>query len=65
LLQSDVRELEIKGGDESIKIDDEEFDLILDRKKLFGTGKDAIPTEGKMYDIIDAATGDLLGSMDA
>lgn len=65
LLQSDVKDLEAKGGDvENIAISDEEFDLIMDRKKLFATGKDAVPTEGKMYDVLDAASGDVLGSMD-
>ena len=63
LLQSDVKERDA-GDVENIKIDDAEFDLIMDRKKLFATGSDAVPTEGKMYDIVDAATGDLLGSMD-
>ena len=63
LLQSDVKERGA-GDVENIKIDDEEFDRIMDRKKLFATDTDAVPTEGKMYDIVDAATGDLLGSMD-
>ena len=48
---------------EDIKISDEEFDLIMDRKRLFSEGEDAVPTEGKMYDIIDAASGDMLSSM--
>lgn len=64
LLKSDVQDLSAKGGDvEDIKITDEEFDLIMDRKRLFATGEDAIPTEGNMYDCIDAEGGDLLGSM--
>jgi ATP-dependent DNA helicase len=65
LLKSDVQDLHAKGGDvEDIKISDEEFELIMDRKKLFGTGADAIPTEGTMYDCIEAEGGDLLGVMD-
>jgi ATP-dependent DNA helicase len=64
LLQSDIKDMNAKGGDvEDIKIDDDEFDMIMDRKRLFSTGPDAVPTEGKMYDIIDAAVGDLLGKM--
>ena len=64
LLQSDIKDMNAKGGDvEDIKIDDDEFDMIMDRKRLFSTGPDAIATEGKMYDIIDAAVGDLLGKM--
>jgi ATP-dependent DNA helicase len=66
LLQSDIKDLQAKGGDvEDIKISDEEFELIMNRKKLFGNGKAAIPGEGNMYDVIDAATGDLLGAMTA
>lgn len=66
LLKSDVQDLQGKGGDvEDIKISDEEFELIMDRKKLFGKGKDAIPPEGKMYDCIEAEGGDLLGTMGA
>ena len=65
LLKSDVQDLQAKGGDvEDIKISDEEFDMIMDRKRLFATGASAIPNEGKMYDCIDAEGGDLLGSMD-
>jgi ATP-dependent DNA helicase len=65
LLQSDIKDLSAKGGDvEDIKIDDEEFDMIMDRKRLFTTGPDAVPTEGKMYDIIEAASGDILGKME-
>lgn len=65
LLQSDVKDLQQKGvGDvENIAISPEEFDLIMDRKALFQTGKNAVPTEGKMYDILDAASGDVLGAM--
>jgi len=64
LLQSDIKDMYAKGGDvEDIKISDEEFEMILDRKRLFASGADAVPTEGKMYDLIEAATGDLLGDM--
>jgi len=66
LLEADIKDLNAKGGDvENIKIDDEEFEMIMDREKLFAQGKDAVPTEGKMYDIIDAAAGDFLGAMNA
>lgn len=68
LLQPDVKDLQAKGADvEDIKISDEEFDNIMDRKKLFATGADAVPTEGKMYDIIDDAesSGEVLGAMNA
>jgi len=61
LLEDDIKDLQGKGGDvENIKIDDDEFDAIMDRKRLFGEGDDAVPTEGKMYDIIDANKGDNL-----
>ena len=64
LLESDIQDLQAKGGDvEDIKIGDEEFEMILDRKRLFAEGSDAPPSEGKMYDIIDAAGGDMLGAM--
>ena len=63
-LQSDVKDMNAKGGDvENIAIDADEFDMIMDRKRLFAAGKNAVPTEGKMYDIIDAAGGDVLASM--
>lgn len=68
LLKSDVKDLQAKGGDvEDIKISEDEFDLIMDRKTLFAAGNDAVPTEGKMYDIIDDAetNGDVLGTMNA
>ena len=39
--------------------------FIIDRKRLFSSGDDAIPTEGKMYDVVDAAAGDMLGAMNA
>jgi hypothetical protein len=66
LLESDIKDLQAKGGDvEDIKISDEEFELIMNRKRLFGVGPDAIPSEGKMYDVIDAAGGDFLGALNA
>lgn len=63
LLKSDI-DLNTKGGDvEDVKISDEEFDMIMDRKRLFVKGEDALKTEGKMYDIIEAESGDVLGAM--
>ena len=59
LLKDDISDLQSKGGDiESIKIDEEEFESIIDRKRLFS----GIPSEGKMYDVVDSQT-DVLGSM--
>jgi len=64
LLQSDVKDMNTKGADvENVSISKDEFDLIMDRKTLFQSGDSAVPTEGNMYDIIDTATGDVLGSM--
>lgn len=64
LLQSDVKDLAAKGEDvEDIRISDEEFEMIMNRERLFDEGDKAIPTEGKMYDVIDAASGDMLGAM--
>merc|ERR1712157_76510 len=51
LLEDDIKDLHGKGGE--LKIDEHELDLILDRKKLFCEGKDKVPTEGLMYDILD------------
>jgi ATP-dependent DNA helicase len=66
LLQDDIKDLNSKGhGVENIKIDDEEFELIMNRDKLFAEGSDAIPTEGKMYDVIKVGGEDILGTMDA
>lgn len=63
-LASDVKDLSTRAEDvENVKISDEEFELIMDRKRLFEEGDRAIPTEGKMYDVIDAAGGDMLGAM--
>lgn len=64
LLASDITDLQARGGGvEDICIDDDEFEMIMDRKKLFSDGVNAPPSEGKMYDIIDAAGGDMLGAM--
>jgi hypothetical protein len=64
LLQSDIKDLYAKGADvEDIKIDDKEFDMIMDRKTLFAEGNLEIPPEGKMYDVVDAASGDMLDTM--
>jgi ATP-dependent DNA helicase len=64
LLKNDINDLHAKGGDvEDIKISEEEFDMILDRKRLFAQGDEAVPAEGKMYDIIEAASTDVLGAM--
>jgi ATP-dependent DNA helicase len=64
LLENDIQDLQGKGGDvEDIRLSDEEIESIIDRKRLFADGADALPTEGKMYDIIDAAVGDTLGAM--
>ena len=64
LLSDDIKDLHAKGGDiESIKIDQGEFDGIMDRERLFAEGTGAIPTEGKMYDIVDSAKGEVLGAM--
>jgi len=64
LLQSDIQDLQGRGQDiEDIKISDEEFELIMNRKRLFEEGENAIPAEGKMYDVINANAGDMLGAM--
>lgn len=65
LLEDDVKDLHAKGSDNDggICIDDKEFEAIMNRKCLFAEGEDAIATEGKMYDVIDANKGDVLGSM--
>lgn len=66
LLDDDVKDLSAKGTDvESVRIDDEEFEYIMNRNKLFTEGKDAIPSEGKMYDVIDQKQGDMIGAMNA
>jgi ATP-dependent DNA helicase len=69
LLESDIKDLQAKGGDvEDIRISDEEFELIMDRQRLFAMGPhqgNAIPSEGKMYDIVDPSGGDVLGTMNA
>merc|ERR1712176_603467 len=68
LLESDIQDLQGRGGDvEHIRIEDDEFDMIMDRKRLFATGTDQIPSEGKMYDCIDASSmgSSVLGAMNA
>ena len=64
-LQSDIQDLEGKAADvEDVRISDEEFDMIMDRKRLFADGSDAIPVDGKMYNVIEKnQTGDALASM--
>lgn len=65
LLGDDIKDLQLKGQDEAnVMISDEEFNLIMDRSTLFGEGDDSIPTEGKMYDVLESAGGDLLGAME-
>lgn len=64
LLESDVKDMSSKGV-EDIRISDDEFEMIMDRKRLFATGEGAIPMDGKMYSVIEAASGDLLGSMNS
>jgi len=61
LLKADIKDLQGRGQDdiEDIKIDDEEFEMIMNRKTLF----EAIPLEGKMYDVISGGGGDMLGAM--
>lgn len=64
LLEDDIKDLHAKGGDiESIKIDEDEFDAIMDRKRLFAEGGEAIPSEGKMYDVLDTNNGEVLGAL--
>jgi ATP-dependent DNA helicase len=64
LLENDIQDLGAKGADvEDIKISDEEFDKIMDRNRLFEEGEKAITMEGKMYDILEVAGSDVLGSM--
>jgi hypothetical protein len=64
LLVSDIQDISSRGADvEDIKISDEEFEMIMNRQRLFADGDDALPTEGRMYDILDAASGDMLSSM--
>lgn len=64
LLESDIQDLQAKGADiEDIKISITEFDMIMNRERLFESGETAIPTEGEMYDILDTGGSDMLGSM--
>ncbi|KAL3921465.1 MAG: hypothetical protein SGILL_002733 [Bacillariaceae sp.] len=64
-LQSDIQDLEGKAADiEDVRINDEEFDMIMDRKRLFAGGNDAIPFDGKMYNVIEQnQKGDALASL--
>jgi len=63
LLKDDISNLQSKGAEvESVRIDEDEFDAIMDRSRLFANGVGAIPSEGKMYDIVDP-NQDMLGSM--
>jgi hypothetical protein len=39
--------------------------MIMNREKLFAEGDGAIPSEGKMYDVLDSNKGDMLGAMHA
>jgi ATP-dependent DNA helicase len=48
LLQSDIHDLHGRTDIEDIRINDEEFEMIMNRKKLFEEGDNAIPPEGKM-----------------
>jgi hypothetical protein len=36
--------------------------MIMDRNRLFASESESIPTEGKMYDIIEAASSDIFGN---
>lgn len=65
LLQDDVNNLHAKGGDDGdcLRIDDEEFEAIMNRESLFAVGDKAVVGEGKMYDIIDSNKGDMLGAL--
>ncbi|GMI51219.1 hypothetical protein ScalyP_jg5897 [Parmales sp. scaly parma] len=54
LLEDDIKDIHGKGNDiEHIKIDDEEFERIMNRGTLFPQGEDDLPTEGKMYDVLE------------
>mmetsp|Transcript_1513 Transcript_1513/g.2056 ORF Transcript_1513/g.2056 Transcript_1513/m.2056 type:complete len:788 (-) Transcript_1513:75-2438(-) len=61
LLTDDIQGLQDKTTDD-LMISDEEFDRIMDREVLFSEKAD-LPTEGKMYNILDTSGGDLLGAM--
>lgn len=64
LLEDDIKDIHAKGGDiESIRIDDKEFDDIMNRERLFTEGQSAIPSEGKMYTVIDAKKDDMIGAL--
>ena len=53
LLDDDLKNTDV----EDIKISDEELELIMNRKKLFGK-KSKVEVEGKMYSILEDKTGD-------
>jgi ATP-dependent DNA helicase len=64
LLEDDIKDLQSKGADvENIRISDAEFEAIMNRKTLFATGDEAVPSEGKMYDIVDGNKGDMIGGL--
>lgn len=64
LLQSDIQDLQGRGEDvEDVKISDDEFEMIMNRKRLFEGDNNAIPLDGKMYTVINAGVGDMLGAM--
>mmetsp|Transcript_3344 Transcript_3344/g.4278 ORF Transcript_3344/g.4278 Transcript_3344/m.4278 type:complete len:788 (+) Transcript_3344:91-2454(+) len=64
LLEDDIKDLQSRGGE--LKIDEEEFERIMDRERLFAEGKEKVPLEGKMYDILDDSNNeDMLGAMNA
>ena len=66
LLIDDIQNLEAKGEDvENVTISETEFEHIMNRNKLFAEGVEAIPAEGKMYDVLEAVSGDVLGAMNA
>mmetsp|Transcript_11436 Transcript_11436/g.22692 ORF Transcript_11436/g.22692 Transcript_11436/m.22692 type:complete len:794 (-) Transcript_11436:241-2622(-) len=61
LLEADIKDLASRGDVEDIQIQDEEFEIIMNRKTLFST---SVAPEGKMYDLIDGGSGgDVLGAM--
>jgi hypothetical protein len=66
LLSDDIKDLQTKGQDEfNVAISDTEFEMIMDRGTLFEEGAKSIPTEGKMYDVLESGGADLLGAMHA
>ena len=64
LLESDIKDLHAKGTDvENVMIDEEEFDSIMDRERLFAEDERKVPLEGKMYDIVEPLKGEVLGAL--